>query len=483
MTKTLWTDEERESLRNLCAQPLTWAQRGRKLGRSGNAVRNQARRLGIEAVAPRVGVEGTEEAPTADSASDNERISRDERHNTITAESKSPRIKTLEQLLEACEVDLNVWRVERYIVNKWEVGAKEEHTDLAFDNGVMTGAVKKEGLLVHPLFQVKAWLVRIEPEPIFPALQPVASNITVCDSPEPIRRNIRRSLIWADPHFGFTRDLRTGHLTPFHDRRTLDVILQIAQVAQPDRIDCLGDLLDLPEWTDKFLRSPEFYHTTQPAVLEAHWWLAQLRLTAPNAAIAVHEGNHDRRLDDAIVKHLRAAYDLRAADELDLPPAFSVPKLLALHQLGIRWVDDYPNDEDWLNDGVRLAHGDKAQVQGNTAKAVVNSADVTEIFGHIHRIEWVSRTQYRRDGQSIIAGFCPGCTCYIDGRVPGKTSQQQWQNGCAIVDYEADGSLYAIHPIVIDDGRAVWDGQLFVAQDRLDEIRDAWPEWEWCNER
>ncbi len=67
MTKTLWTDEERELLRDLCAQPLTWSQRGRRLGRSGNSVRNQARRLGIVAVAPRMGVEAVPEADAAES--------------------------------------------------------------------------------------------------------------------------------------------------------------------------------------------------------------------------------------------------------------------------------------------------------------------------------------------------------------------------------------------------------------------------------
>jgi len=468
MVKTLWTDEERELLRDLCAQPLTWSQRGRRLGRSGNSVRNQARRLGIVAVAPRMGVEGVGEGPTADSANDNERILRDERHNTITVESKSPRIRTLEQLLEACEVDLDVWRVERYVVNKWEVGTK-----------IAGGG----GILVEPLFQVKAWLVRIKPEPIHSVIQPVVASIAPCEFPGPSRVGFRRALIWADPHFGFVRDLQTGHLTPFHDRRALDIIVQIAQATRPDRIDCLGDLLDLPEWTDRFLRSPEFYYTTQPAVLEAHWWLTQLRLASPRSTINVYEGNHDRRLDDAIVKHLRAAYDLRAADEANGPPALSVPKLLGLRGLGIHWIDNYPHSADWLNDGIRLSHGERAQVQGNTAKAVVNSADATEIFGHIHRIEWVSRTKHERNRTRLIAGFCPGCVCHIDGRVPGKASRRQWQNGCAIVDYEADGSLYAIHPVVIDEGRAVWDGRLFVAQDRLDEIRDAWPGWEWRDEQ
>lgn len=54
------------------------------------------------------------------------------------------RIKSLEELVEHCSIDLRVWQVERWVCNKWEVGAKDE-----------SGSIKTE-----PLFQVKAWLKR-----------------------------------------------------------------------------------------------------------------------------------------------------------------------------------------------------------------------------------------------------------------------------------------------------------------------------------
>ena len=54
------------------------------------------------------------------------------------------RIHTLDELVEYCKVDLSIWTVERFIVNKWEVGAK-------------TSEGKIE---VSPLFQVKAFLVK-----------------------------------------------------------------------------------------------------------------------------------------------------------------------------------------------------------------------------------------------------------------------------------------------------------------------------------
>ncbi len=52
------------------------------------------------------------------------------------------RIHTLEELLKYCEVDTTVWDVERFICNKWEVGAKDIN----------------DVVQVTPLFQVKAFL-------------------------------------------------------------------------------------------------------------------------------------------------------------------------------------------------------------------------------------------------------------------------------------------------------------------------------------
>lgn len=55
------------------------------------------------------------------------------------------RICTLDELVAHCKIDLAVWSVERFVCNKWEVGAK-------------TGPADNPTLKVEPLFQVKAFL-------------------------------------------------------------------------------------------------------------------------------------------------------------------------------------------------------------------------------------------------------------------------------------------------------------------------------------
>jgi predicted phosphodiesterase len=66
--------------------------------------------------------------------------------NSATAESKNENVRTLEDLLEICNVDLEYWEVERHIINKWEVAAKDSVGDLRHS----------------PLYQVKAWLKKRE---------------------------------------------------------------------------------------------------------------------------------------------------------------------------------------------------------------------------------------------------------------------------------------------------------------------------------
>tara|TARA_R100000655_G_scaffold109599_2_gene164581 strand:+ start:118 stop:1266 length:1149 start_codon:yes stop_codon:yes gene_type:complete len=56
---------------------------------------------------------------------------------------KNYRIKSLDDLIAHCDIDLDLWEIDRYIVNKWEVGSN-------VDGQVVT----------EPLFQVKAWLKR-----------------------------------------------------------------------------------------------------------------------------------------------------------------------------------------------------------------------------------------------------------------------------------------------------------------------------------
>lgn len=70
---------------------------------------------------------------------------------------------------------------------------------------------------------------------------------------------------------------------------------------------------------------------------------------------------------------------------------------------------------------------------------MLDNAQYSLAFGHVHRVELAGRTVYSRSGSRVIQGVCPDCTCHIHGRVTkaGARRNQQWQHGFAVVQYEA----------------------------------------------
>ena len=71
----------------------------------------------------------------------NETIVEETKGNKIIQSPKSFRIKTLDDLISVCQIDIEVWDIDRYVINKWEVGSQVDGQ-----------------IIVEPLFQVKAWL-------------------------------------------------------------------------------------------------------------------------------------------------------------------------------------------------------------------------------------------------------------------------------------------------------------------------------------
>jgi hypothetical protein len=255
--------------------------------------------------------------------------------------------------------------------------------------------------------------------------------------------------------------------------------LQIARTRKFDRIVFMGDVLDLPEWQDKFLASPEFYFTTQPTIIELAWWLRQFRAAQPDAEIDILEGNHELRMRNALVTHLRAAYNLRAADKLSLPPALSIQKLLALDSMHINWVAGYPNACVWLNDALRCTHGENARsVPGETARAMSKHIPVSTVFAHIHRLEQAVHTQNLRNETYFVSTTSIGCLCRIDGTVPGHSLSQNWQQGFGIATFD-DKDYQWVETAMIHSGKVVYGGRYYEATDRREDLRLACKGWNW----
>lgn len=134
-----WPEERERELERRVAAEESNADIAAAMGLTLSQVENKIRRLGLN------GARG--EMRSLPTPPPTDEFSREGKGDTEHLSSRSTRIKTLDDLLAYAEVDTEVWEVERYTVNKWEVGAKIK---------------TKEGprLVVEPLFQVKAWLRR-----------------------------------------------------------------------------------------------------------------------------------------------------------------------------------------------------------------------------------------------------------------------------------------------------------------------------------
>ena len=373
--------------------------------------------------------------------------------------SVSGQIKSVEDLVRVCKVD-----TEKYIIldpqfRKWDVTLKLR------TNG------EDDRVVVVPQIYISFKTIARNPEPVRPIIKPIQISFPAGFAKKKTLNNggLRRALIVPDAHVGFRRRIHTQELTPFHDRRVLDIVAQILRNEPFDDILFIGDCMDFSEFSMKFTIEPEFYFTTQPALIEWAWWLAHYREIAPNAVMDQFEGNHDKRMQLMVVAYMRAAYALRPIDELEQPASLSTERLLALESMDINYIVGYPDNIKWLNQNVLVRHGDVARGgAGDSAKSIISKTTYTTIFGHIHRREFVSRRIKTRDGDIIQHAICPGCACRIDGVVPGSTSEQQWQQGLAVIEYTDE--LENIIPITIDNGIAIYNGKIYRAKDRNAEV-------------
>lgn len=321
-----------------------------------------------------------------------------------------------------------------------------------------------------------------ETGPRWPVVQQ-AAPILIEPPAVPRSRSRRRSewetaVILPDPQIGYRVFEDGATLDPFHDERAMDVALQILRMLEEDRgveqVVNLGDFLDLPAF-GKYEQEAAFATTTQRAIDRGHVFLGQQRACAPDSKIVVLEGNHDRRMQRFVTANALASFGLRRANTPEAWPVMSIPYLLRMEELEVRYIDAWPAGVWWVNDRLRAIHGDKVRSGGSTAAAYTqDTPHISTVFGHIHRLEVQSKTVYDRLGKIRSMAVSPGCLCRVDGAVPSVngstgidgrpvTNWENWQQGIAVITYRSDGPFY-VDLVQIDDGRTVYQGQEFVAK-------------------
>ena len=359
-------------------------------------------------------------------------------------------VKNVDDLARVAEIDLDEWRVADHSVNTWTTPLKGEDGRPSIVRN----------------WQVKARLERrlIDPEVIGVRYNGPPAPRVVPDI-EPAERV---ALLVPDSQHGFLwgEDRRT--LLPMHDMAACDAVTQVAAAMQPDDIVLLGDMLDLAEWSTRFPRPMALLDTSQAALYALHYWLAELRAACPAARIVYLEGNHEARIARLLVEKAAHVEGLHAVG--DDRAALSLPRLLALDQLGIEYVAPY-GEAAYLSPRVMLTHGDKVRSGGGaTTRAVVGEARVSTGFGHVHRVSIAHRTVYDHGGARVITAATPGCLCDTS-RTPAAGSRLDWQQGYGVVHYGDGYDHWSVH--TIQGGRTFYNGRQLVGQARTEEIGDA----------
>ena len=360
----------------------------------------------------------------------------------IFSENKAP---TLEQLLDKFNVSTKEWEVLSFRVNQWDVAAKEN-----IDGKVVW--------VPHTNYQARANLVR--KVPVKCQFPPVRGAKVGAKKSYYIRTRRTKNLdvVVPDSQVGFKRNLQSGELTPLHDLRAFDIVTSVIKRLKPDRVVLLGDMLDLPDWSTHFVHSPEFAFTTQASLDWMASWIKEIRGYC--AKLVYIEGNHEKRMMDFIIRNRMQAFDIRPANEPDVPPVMSIPYLLGLHKMDVEYVGNYPSGEFYINNNLVCIHGHKVGAKsGQSVTKILDDARISTIMGHVHRMEMAHKTIWTQGKPKIYQAVSLGTIARIDGLVASGSARHNWQQGFGVVEY--DDENFQIDTVGIYEGKSIYRGESY----------------------
>lgn len=278
------------------------------------------------------------------------------------------------------------------------------------------------------------------------------------------------AVILPDMQIGYYR-AADGALEPTHDEQAISIAESIIVALQPDQIVLVGDNLDAPEF-GKYRLSPAFAQTTQASIDRATELCFRLRSLAPNSRITWIAGNHEERISNATLDNLKAAFGIKRGLAPDSLPVLSIPFLCRMDEAQIDYKPGYPAGSHWINERLRVIHGDKVASGGSTAHKYLANSKTSVVYGHIHRREWAERSREDFDGAKTILAASPGTLARCDGSVPSTKGgldlegrplpiTEDWQQGLAVVTYQPGDGEFWYEQIPIHSGRAYWRGRLY----------------------
>lgn len=313
-----------------------------------------------------------------------------------------------------------------------------------------------------------------EAGPEWPVIQPGKPvKIPVSTVKPAVDNGWRKCVVLPDMQIGYFRNA-LDELEPTHDEQAIAIAIALIKEVKPSLIVMVGDNIDAPEF-GKYRLSPAFQRTMQASIDRATLLCGELRAVAPEAEIVWLAGNHEERLPNYLMDNAVAAFGLRQGNKPDSWPVLSVPFLCRMDETRIDYRAGYPASNVWINQRLRVIHGDKVASGGSTAHKYLGSEKTSVLYGHIHRREWAERTRDDWDGSRTIMAATPGCLCRTDGAIPstkGGTDldgrplyrSEDWQQGIGVVTYEEGDGRFVYEQVAIHNGWAHYRGKDYEAK-------------------
>lgn len=290
-------------------------------------------------------------------------------------------------------------------------------------------------------------------------------------------RGEKLAIILPDIQAGFRR-YEDGTLDPTHDPKALNVALQIIKDSQPDEVILNGDNLDLP-MLGRYAQESTFAQTLNPTLDYVHEFLAQIRANAPNTKMVYLAGNHEIRLSKYIMQYAEKLYGVKQAGTEQR--ILTVPFLLNLAGVECEYRSGYPANSYWLNERLKVIHGNTVRQAGRTAAAIVSKEETSTLFGHIHRHEYAARTAQGYNAARYIIAQSFGCLARVDGAVPSYgsavddmtdqpvTNHENWQQGVGAVYYQAGDKPFdtqQVHIQTFNGYQTRFNGKVYVPTEK-----------------
>jgi hypothetical protein len=257
-----------------------------------------------------------------------------------------------------------------------------------------------------------------------------------------------KALVVADLHY------------PFVDRRALEVVIGLGEVARPDEVIVNGDAFDFAQ-ISRFVKRPDLPPIQSDIDQCREDILAPLGALAPVRRFIV--GNHEQsRWQNYLFTRCPEISSLRC---------LTMEAVLGLTEMGWAWQPW----EYWPTDSLCVYHGDRhtsALGGGSAMSARKEQLDMgcSTLTGHTHHAGAFFRQDRAGYRVSYEIGWlgdaaamqAAGCTTH---RTPTKA--HDWHQACALIHYKPEHSAFLVEliPILSDSRRtfAIYQDQEIIA--------------------